>query len=127
MTRENANNYKKAINDAIERETGYSKTCKALKILINEYGLYYDEKNESEYKNPTASKLLSKLLEDYVVIGEYVEGKIFKTRKIQITHFIMPDEICKSLEQKADKLIQCQKDEINKKIEEEVNDINTIL
>ena len=127
MTRENADNYKKAINDAIERETGYSKTCKALKILINEYDLYYDEKGLGEYKNIKASMLLSKLLEDYVVIGEYAEGKIFKTLRIRISHFIMPDEICKSLEQKADKLVQRQKDERNKEIEEEVNNINTLL
>ena len=128
MTREDANRYIEAINRDIRAEGYRHQTMKALQLLIEEYGLYYDEKPVEEYKDIKASRFLSELLEKYIGIGEYTEGKgLFKTRGTEIKYFIMPDEICEALRQKLKSIEQRKKEGRQAKIEEEVNNINNLL
>ena len=126
MTREDENRYIEAINRSINDGMRVG-VLRALKLLIEEYGLYYDEKPVEEYKDIKASKFLSKLLKDYIILGDYTSGKgLLKTRGTQITHFLMPDEICEALIQKLKSIEQREKAKRQAKIEEEVNTINNL-
>ena len=130
MTREDANRYMEAINRAINSGKYGLQTMKGLKLLIKEYGLYYDEKpvdEYDEYKDINVSIFLSQLLEKYIILGEYKEGKgLFKTRGTEISHFLMPDEICEALRQKLKQKEQREKEERQAQIEEEVTNINKL-
>ena len=97
------------------------KTVKAIRILIEEYNLYYNGADEELFHNIEASKTLSKILEDYVVL-EYVDSG--RKRGYRVAYSTMPERIEKALQQKAQQVLDrrnAKAVERNNKMLEEIN------
>lgn len=123
MTFDEMRDYELALKKFKKFGSNYKKVVKPLLVLIDEYELYYNgaEKDNKNYKNPEASKLLSKILERYFTI------KRDDKRGPYISSYYIPDEIVERLQHKAGEVLQRREEEERKKIEKEVAQINTFL
>lgn len=123
MTFDQMRDYEFALKKFKKFGSNYKKVVKPLLILIDEYELYYNkaEKDNKNYKNPEASKLLSNILERYFTIKRDDKHGPY------ISSYDIPDEIVERLQQKAREVLQRREEEREKKLKEELTQINTWL
>jgi hypothetical protein len=122
MTRDEKIEYEMAISciKPINFDFEY-KTVKAIRILIEEYRLYYNGADEKDFHNIEASKTLSKVLERYVVLEHIDTGR---NRGYRVAYSTMPERIEKALQQKAQQVLDrrnAKAVERNNKMLEEIN------
>ena len=98
-------------------------TVKAILILIEEYGLYYNGAEEESFYNIEASKTLSKILENYVAL----EHSDRKPGRWRVAYSAMPHEVEKALQAKALQVLERRRDRANERTKKAVEEINTKL
>lgn len=125
MTYDQRNNYEGAISGIKRINFDFEyKTVKAIRILIEEYNLYYNGADEELFHNIEASKTLSKILEDYVVL-EYVDSG--RKRGYQIAYSTMPKRIEKALQQKAQEVLDRRNAKVVERNDKMLEEINSTL